>query len=72
MGCVSGQVGWWGLDRQARHLGCPDASEPQNNIVNVSVKKQEAWLRHTQRPWEVGAVVQTRGNKDLSQDRNKG
>lgn len=46
MGCVSGQVGWWGLDRQARHLGCPDASEPQNNIVNVSVK-QEAWLRHT-------------------------
>lgn len=47
MGCVSGQVGWWGLDRQARHLGCPDASEPQNNIVNVSVKKQEAWLRHT-------------------------
>lgn len=47
MGCVSGQVGWWGLDRQARHLGCPDASEPQNNIVNVSVKKQEAWIRHT-------------------------
>lgn len=27
--------------------------------------------KKTEQPWEVGARVQTRGNKDLSQDRNK-